>query len=565
LDADVKTFSDYFAILRRRKQALWLVFTCMSLVGVYIVYSIEPVYASTATFRIQQQTVTDYLETPGSGFVDEQIQLVRQRVMSADRLSALIDKYTLFPDNTGGGPANYGAVETLREAIEIEPEYTEVFSSRSGRSSYLTIAFDLTFEYSDAEITQQVASDLAEAILVENQNIRVAQAEDTIEFLTRDLEAAQDDVDKAALALANFREEHAGNLPDMTDFNLQAIQRTERQIEAIDEDIRRARDRRQELETELADPNLLATVYDEDGEPIVGTAQRLADAQRERLQLLSIYSPEHPDVVKIEKEIEILESDLSTSGANASDIEKQLEFARTDLAVARQRYGEDHPDVRRLLRSVDSLEEQLAEAQRRPAGGYNMASQDPVVQQLQSRIRDQEGDIRTFQARRAELVDRLQDYESKLLRMPRIEREYAALTRDSEAAIARHKELREKLEEARTAGKLEAEGGGARFILTDPPQLPWRPDKPNRLSLLIISIFLAIIISVAAAITIDATDGTVRETGDILDISSAPPIAVIPYIETPADYRKRIAFNILMSGLGVGCIVMSFLIISHAA
>ena len=352
----------------------------------------------------------------------------------------------------------------------------------------------------------------------------------------------------------------------MTDFNLAAMQRVERQIEGLEQDIRAARDRKQLLEMEMADPNLLATVFDENGEPIVGTAQRLAELQRQRLQLLSTYSPEHPDVVKIEKEIEILASDASASGggANASDILKQLDFARTDLALAQQRYSADHPDVRRLTNTVLNLEQELSDAYRQPSVSPNLAAQDPIVQQLQARIRAQESDIRTFQARRSELVAELAGAESRMLRMPQIDREYSGLVRDSEAAIARSKEASEKLNEAKTAGRLEAEGGGARFILTDPPQLPKDPDKPNRLSLLILSVVLAMIFGIAAAITTDSMDNTVKESRDLIRISNAPPIAVIPYIETPRDRRKRIGTNILMSGTVLGCIALVVMITTTA-
>ena len=543
-----------------------MVFLGVMLAGVSVTYSIEPTYLSSATFRVQQQSVTEYLETPGTGNVAEQIQLVRQRVLSADNLEAVIDKYHLYPQTTGGAPAGYDAVEKLRSAIELLPEYAEVFNPGTGRTAMVTIAFQVQFSYSNANLSQQVAAEIAGLFLSENQRLRVAQSEETIDFLASELELSEKDVNDAAEALELFREKHAGNLPDMTDFNLQTMQRTERQIELIDADIRQARDRKQLLEAELADPNLIATVFDENGEPIVGTAQRLADLQRERLQLLSTYSAQHPDVIRVEKEIEILARDLSSSGANATAIEQQLDIARTDLALARQQYAADHPDVRRLSRSVETLQQQLEEALRRPANpGINIAAQDPVIQQIYARIAAQDNDIREFQQRRSELVAQLAGFEQKMLRMPQIEREYARLTRDSEAAIARFTDARQKLEEAKTAGKLESEGGGARFVLTDPPRLPEYPEKPNRTSLLIIVLALSTVIGAAVALAVDSLDGTVKAASDIIRISNAPPIAVIPFIETVADRRKRIGVNTAMSAFVVGCIALAIFLAQNSA
>jgi uncharacterized protein involved in exopolysaccharide biosynthesis len=564
VEENVTTFAEYFGILKRRKKALLLTVLGVLLAGIYVTFSIKATYISSAKFRVQQQSITEFLETPGSGNASEQIQLVRQRVLSTETLTNIVDKYSLYPLLTGGGPANFSAIERLREAIVLIPEYAEVFDPRSGRASMVTIAFQMDFVYSEPQLTQTVAAEFADLILRENQNLRIEQAEETVDFLAADLAAAEAEVDRTASVLADFREQHAGNLPELSGFNLGAMERIQGQIDNVDGEIRAARDRRQLLESELANPNLLATVYDENGEPIVGTAQRLADLQRQRLQLLSTYSAQHPDVIRVEREIDILAQDLSTSGAMASDIERQLEIARTDLSLARQQYGEAHPDVRRLVRTVETLEGQLTAALARPGIDVNMASQDPVIQQLQTRIRAQETDIRTFQRRRAELVAELDDLESKMLAMPQIEREFARLTRDNEGAIARFTEVRQKLDEARTAGKVEAEGGGARFILTDPPLLPGSPYKPNRLSLLLIVSFLAVVAGVGLALLRESTDGTVREARDLVNISGAPPIAVIPYIETRVDFRKRVALNLLMSVFVIACIYLVYSITQSA-
>jgi hypothetical protein len=155
---------------------------------------------------------------------------------------------------------------------------------------------------------------------------------------------------------------------------------------------------------------------------------------------------------------------------------------------------------------------------------------------------------------------KMDDYEEKMARMPQIERQYAVLTRSNEAAVARFNGTRDKLSEARTAGKLEAEGAGDQFILTDPPQLPLSPERPNRTSILIITIFLALVIGIAAAIVTDSMDQTVQDTRDLFRISNAPPIAVIPYLETPRERRSRVSANIATSGLVAACMVLAIVI-----
>lgn len=560
MESDVKTFSDYLAIMMRRKKLILLLATGVILAGVIIAYSITPIYVSSATIRIEQQSISsEFVQSAVTGYVDEQIQEIRQRVMSASKLSALIDEYDLYPDLSNSDQSHI-AIERIRLATILEPEYAEVFNASTGRSSLVTIGFKIFFENSDPAKTQAIASEIANLYVTENERGRSAQVEETISFLEKDLESARQDVDESSAELAEFRERHVGNLPDMSDFNLQAMERTERQIDAIDAQIRDARDRKQILEGELVDPTNRATTYDINGEPIVGTAQRLAELQRERIRLASIYSAQHPDIVKIDKEIEILAGGSSGGGIGVSELQAQLQNTRAQLDEARQRYGEDHPDVKRLVRSVETLQQQVNDSLRQPRQSASIASQDPVVRQIQLRIQAQENDIRTFQNRRAELVMKMDDYEEKMARMPQIERQYAVLTRSNEAAVARFNGTRDKLSEARTAGKLEAEGAGDQFILTDPPQLPLSPERPNRTSILIITIFLALVIGIAAAIVTDSMDQTVQDTRDLFRISNAPPIAVIPYLETPRERRSRVSANIATSGLVAACMVLAIVI-----
>ena len=213
---------------------------------------------------------------------------------------------------------------------------------------------------------------------------------------------------------------------------------------------------------------------------------------------------------------------------------------------------------------MKQLQLQLREAGDRPSQNSLVASQDPVVRQLQLRIEAQEADIASFQARRAEQVARIEEYERKQMQLPQIERELLRLTRDSEAAITRNTELREQLLEARTTGKLESESGTI-FILTDPPRLPVKPFEPNRQSLLILTAVAALLIGGMAAIASDSMDKTVKDSQDVFRMLDAPPIAVIPYLETTSDRRRRIAAGAATSGFVLGAAALAMYFAQNAA
>jgi hypothetical protein len=45
---------------------------------------------------------------------------------------------------------------------------------------------------------------------------------------------------------------------------------------------------------------------------------------------------------------------------------------------------------------------------------------------------------------------------------------------------------------------------------------------------------------IAMAALVDVLDSTLKGTGDVVQLTGAPPLAVIPFLETAADRRKRL-------------------------
>ncbi|MEM7503400.1 MAG: Wzz/FepE/Etk N-terminal domain-containing protein [Pseudomonadota bacterium] len=551
-----KTFGDYFAVLKRRWITILLVFVGVFLPGVFVSYSIPPTYRSTATILIEQQSISsEFVQTTVTGYTDEQIQEVRQRVMSTNHLREIGERYGLYADD-GLGPG--ALVERVRDNTFFEPQTAEVINERTGRTMLATISFDISFEYSNAVTTQQVAADLADLYLRENVGNRSDQVKATIDFLESDIQSIKQEVDRANEALLAFRDEHGGDLPTQSNFNLQAINRTEQQIYQIDADLRSARDRKLTLEGQLATLNPVASVFDENGNPIVGTAQQLANLQSERLRLLSIYSAEHPDVVRIEKEIEVLGGNGQAS--RLSDIQAQVAAARNALADARLRYSDDHPDVRQQVRSLAALEQQLSNALSQQRAYSAPVALSPEARQLQLQIDAANSDIAQFSRRRAELSARLDELQNAVARLPEASREYTALNQDYELASERYNEALKNLDEARMAERLETGGAAERFTLIGNAQVPANPFKPNRTAILLLVIVLGLGGGMILATFLDTLDDTVKDAKEVYQLGGVPALAVVPYLETPQERRSRVMLNSGMIGLLVTSMIIAVII-----
>ena len=553
-----KSINEYVAILLRRLTVALGVFTGTLILGVYFTYSLPETFRSTGLLSIEQQNVApDLAQATGSSYVEEQIELVWQRVMLTASLAPIIQSNNLYPSLVEEDQTYRLAAQRLRANTFLEPQSVQFVSPRSRSGRAANIAFTLSFDHSDGVTAQAIATELANLYVRENEESRSTQAQQTVEFLQLDIENARSQVDRAAESLASFKEQHAGNLPELLNFHLQSIERTEQQLDSLDREIRDSRNRLFTVETELARTNPFGNSVDADGNPILGTADRLAELQTERLRLLSIYTSEHADVKRIEREIEILTGD-SSAAVNADAIKAQLEVVTAELQLARQTSTENHPDVVRLRRSAEVLQQQLQEAlaaapQQRAIA--DLASRDPVVQQLQQQVETERSYNRSLLARRAELEGKLDELRGKVASMPQIEREYELLAQQNEFAIERYNEAVERIDAAELAQSLEAEGGGERVALLEAPFLPENPYSPNRAALLLLTIMVAIGAAVGGVIVAESLDETVKDTSELLQVTGAPPLAIIPVLENDHDRRVRVVSITAKSALLVGGLI----------
>ena len=241
------------------------------------------------------------------------------------------------------------------------------------------------------------------------------------------------------------------------------------------------------------------------------------------------------------KEIAALQREVG-GVEDLSEVTARLEAQRTALAAARERYTADHPDVKRLEKSIASLKQEAAEAatiapRKGPAGAE---PDNPAYIQLQAQVTAAETELRTLREKREELKGRVAEYETRLTRTPQVEREYRALARDYENAVAKYQEIKAKQMEAELAEVLESERKGERYSLIEPPLLPEKPARPNRPAILFLGLVLSFAGGLGSVALAEAMDDTLRDRRSVEGILNAPPLAVIPYIETPYERRLKV-------------------------
>jgi len=555
MEENLKTLGDYLAVLRRRKWQALSVTLLIIPISVLVALGLPPVYRSTATILIEQQEMPQELvRSTITTFAAQRIQLIRQRVMTSANLLEIMRKYNLYP-KAREKQATEGILARMEEDINMEMVSVKVLDPQSGREIEAAIAFTVSYDSNSPELAQRVANELTSLYLNENLRSRTQLAAETSVFLTKEVEQISTLISELEAKLAEFKERNAGKLPEMTELNVQLMDRTEKELAEVERQIRTLQERKIYLDSELAqlDPT---KSYAETDERLMGPKDRLKLLQNQYLSMSAVYAPAHPDVITLQKEIEALKKQTNAT-ADAKTLAVELSVLRQQLAVAQQRYSKDHPDVKRLVQTVANVEEELNRAK-------NVAPEtpdNPAYVLLRAQLEAANTEIRSLHAKRQELSDRLASFEERLTQAPQVEREYRMLTRDYENALTEYQEIKAKQMDAKLAEQLEVERKGERLTLIEPPRLPEEPIKPNRRLILFLGVVFSFAGGIGSAALAESLDTTIRGTKGVAKLLGAPPLAIIPYIETKADRLRKLLQRTLATAALVGSIAVAAVLI----
>jgi hypothetical protein len=115
--------------------------------------------------------------------------------------------------------------------------------------------------------------------------------------------------------------------------------------------------------------------------------------------------------------------------------------------------------------------------------------------------------------------------------------------------------------EAQVSAELEVQRKGERFSLINPPELPENPDRPNRLVILLVGAFFAVVGGVGTGVAADNLDRRIYTADQLGRAMRGVPLAVIPYLPSEGELvalgRRRAAIS--LAGLGVVLVGAAFL------
>ncbi len=551
--------SEYLAILRRRRWYLILPVVLIVPIVVYVALTLPPTYRSSATILIEQQQIPqDLVRTTVTGFADQRVQVISQRIITTANLSRIIEQYNLYPEEREQRPLS-AVAGSMRDNIRLRMVSGDVVDPRSGRPQQANIAFTLSFDHGSPQVARQVTEELVSLFLEENLRTRREAAREASVFLRAEADRLALEISDLEARVARFKEEHGENMPEMQQVNLQFLRRTEEQIARTELEARMLEDRIMLLEGELARTSRF--VEEADGSRRVLTPrERLMELELRYVQLSTQQTARHPDVMQLEREINALR--VQTGSLGRGELQVMLASAQSALEERRRELTDSHPEVRDARRAVEALEEQLAVA---PGSGGTtptaMLSENPTYHRLVDQLRAARTELQQLQERRTRLVAELGEYEARVRAAPSVEREYRAITRDYDNALAKFREVRAKQMEAELGQSLEEERKAERFVLIEPASTPVAPIEPNRQRILMMGFALAMGTGLGFVALREVTADAIYGSRAVIAITGAPPLAVVPYIATAQEIRRKwimrilAVFTVLALGAGTAAAV----------
>jgi protein tyrosine kinase modulator len=491
---------DYLAIGLRRK---WYIIIPL-IIGVLVsfgVYKYLPkVYKATTLILVQSQRVPEsYVRPTITDSVASRLNTISQEILSRTRLEKVIQEFNLYSEIRNNVPLE-GIVEMMRKAIEVKVQ-TNPQNERTQNS------FSISFEDKDPKTVMMVTNKLASLFIEENLKVRESQAEGTSEFLSKELLSMEERLKRREQDIRNFKERSMGQLPQQLDANLRVLERLQDQLKTTSENMRAAEDR-----------------------------SVLFQNQIEQLKMRERFSTSrgsHGGEGTGSEELGV--------GRGAEDpLVVQYNNLKRELASARSKYKDTHPDVIDLKRKIANLEPQVeakVKTRREGIAEENLPPPrlDPDTERLITQYTEQYNNV-LLEAKRAKeelknLKEQIVLYQRRIEDTPRREQELILLTRDYDLLKTNYQSLSDKKIQSQMAENLERKQQGEQFKILDPARIPEKPIKPDRNKILLIGAFIGLAMGLGLAWFRESMDQTFHTVSDVESYLEIPVLATIPNLK----------------------------------
>lgn len=474
-DFDIKKIINVFYV---QKGMIITVFLVILSLAAYLALSLPDIYrSSTVIFITPQKLPLSYVPSPVTSSIEQRIRVISQDILSRTRLEKIVQELNLYPQLSKMD----ARVAKLRRNSLIGADAVKDVRGAD--------TFALSFEYTNPEKAMQVASRLGALFIDESSQRGQQQATGTTTFISVEADRLRKELEGQETEVNLYKAQHRFELPEQLDANLRTLEQLRIEVQ--------------------------------------GNMLRLTSLQERKGSL---------------------ERQVVEAGGRASVEDRKLQLE--DLLI---RYSEKHPDVVRLEKEIQSLE---AEPKKQPQtkGSTSTVRQvrNPVQQMLVKQIEDLNLEINSVRAANELLRSRIASYQTRVEDTPVRAIELAKISRAYEITLKKYQDLQGKSIESQLSENMEKKQKGEQFQLVDRANLPQVPVAPNRLRIFLVGLAAALAGSFGLAFLQETLNTSFKRGDEFRDYTDVPVLATIPAISTRGsilEQRRAQRILVLASGL----------------
>jgi uncharacterized protein involved in exopolysaccharide biosynthesis len=417
--------------------------------------------------------------------------------MGSDRLRPLIQKLTQQGVLHGGNTDD--VIEQIRAGVAIEPLQMVMVPnptakpvgphgvlSGTGPKTPQVPGFNLDYTTGNPREAQAICAGVTDIMLQENLRDREQVAQNTTDFLSRQVDDAKSNLNDLDAKLAAFKAKYMGQLPGDEDNNLKILSGLNSQLDATTQTLGRAQQDKTYSESLLA--------------------QQLANWKS------------------------------SQSASSPQTLQQQLALAQSQLISLQGRYTDDFPDVIKTKKQIADLQKQLdqinsaAPSNSAAAGAQGNAAEPPEIQQLRMQIHQYSEVIAQATRQQTSLQNQIKVQQGRVALSPGVEEQYKQLTRDYDTAQKFYNDLLDKKSQSEMQTAMEREQQGEQMRLQIPANLPDSPSFPNRLLFAGGGLGGGLVLGLGLALLLELRDKSLRSENDVIAALDLPVLSQVPWV-----------------------------------
>ena len=492
------TFRRIVSSVYRRIGLVVSVFVVFSSLAAYLATILPDVYRSSTLIRFTPPRVPATLvgsTVTQPRYLRERIQSIIQEFLSTTQLKRTIQEFNRYPSSATG--ALDVSIEDLRKSITVE-------SRREPN------VFELSFESKNPETAKQVTNRLASLFIEKNLRVREHQAQETKSFINAEAERLRKELEEQEAVVNRYKAANRFELPEQLDSNLRSLEQLRRELEANNLRLAALQERKGALQKQTVESDI------------------------REMDVLPVGSP-------------------AGQGQGTTQM-VQIQMKKKELETLLQRYSSKHPDVVRLQKEIQMLEN--ASTHGNPASSTEPSSVNPLKRVLQTQIADIDLEIQALRSQSERTRSQINVLQTRIDNTPVRAIELSKISRGYEITLRKYQDLLAKGLESELSENVEKQQKGEQFEIVEPANFPAKPVRPNRLLIVLVGLVGGLVGGIGLAVLLETLDTSFKKGDEIDAFVNVPLLATIPALLTRGSVLEQRRAEGLLVLASIGTLVV---------